>query len=146
MELNQNNQDKIDEYSIYFNDFDTNIEYKCSQFTKSKGFTKLMYLLINANNIDHRIITKYIIENKNEINKINDAKWTALHIACRNSRLFNLEIIIQILLKNGADSNFKSNNDEWTALMSASRNSNTESNFNTVKILIDYGGRSQHKR
>ncbi len=34
-----------------FKDYDYEAEYDCSEYTKSKYFSKLMYLIINVNNI-----------------------------------------------------------------------------------------------
>ena len=119
--------------------YDYHKEYNCSSITKSKYFNKLMFLLINIDKIDMKILINYILSNKNEINEKNEKGWTALHIASRNSRKINFFTdIIKLLLENGADINRKNNNG-WTALMHAARYSNIDSNNETVKLLLENG-------
>ncbi|AGC01922.1 ankyrin repeat protein [Acanthamoeba polyphaga moumouvirus] len=110
------------------------IEYNCTPTIKCKGFTKLMYYIINKNNDK---IIKNIKKNKTDINAKNSLGWTALMIACKNSRLFNNLEIIKLLLEYGADPNIQNDNG-WTALMLTSRFSHKTSTLETVKILLEH--------
>uniref|UniRef100_A0A6G6ADR8 Ankyrin repeat-containing protein n=1 Tax=Borely moumouvirus TaxID=2712067 RepID=A0A6G6ADR8_9VIRU len=114
--------------------------FPCSQYTISKYFTKLMYLIITERNHPngHQRIINYLKDNKNrqKINQKNEKGWTALMIACRNSNIWSSIETVKLLLKFGADVNLQ-NNDGWTALMLASRNSNKSSNIGTVKLLLE---------
>ena len=70
----------------YFDiDYDYNREYYCSIKTKCKHFSKLMYYIINVNNIPNgkEIIKKYIEENKDKINDKNEVGWTVLKNICK---------------------------------------------------------------
>ncbi|AGF85367.1 repeat protein [Moumouvirus goulette] len=113
------------------------IEYNCTPTIKCKGFTKLMYYIINKNNDK---IIKHINKNKNKknINAQNSLGWTALMIACKNSRLFDNLEVIKLLLDTGANPNIQNDNG-WTSLMFASRFSHKTSTLETVKILLEYG-------
>ena len=56
----------------------------------------------------------------------------------RNSKIWNIIDIVNLLLEHGADVNL-TNNRGRTALMLAARNSNKDSNVETVKLLLEYG-------
>jgi ankyrin repeat protein len=117
-----------------YNNFDANNEYPCSKNTKSKGFTLLMFTIINSNEDE---VKKILESNLECINDKNDKGWTALMIASRNTKLYG-ENIVKILIDSGANLDIQ-NNDGWTALMIASRYPNEDSTENTVQILIDAG-------
>jgi ankyrin repeat protein len=72
-----------------FASYDYENIYRCSKITSSRHFTKLMYLVINNKKYGNDILRKYILENKEEINKKNNIGWTALMIAARNSNVDN---------------------------------------------------------
>lgn len=121
-----------------FKDYNYEKEYSCSPNVIAKHFNKLMYLIININNIHNgrNFFKEYIRDNENEINEMNSAGWSALMIAVRNSKKFNLLEEIKLLIKKGADINV-TNKDGWSSLMLASRYSNENSNIETVKLLIN---------
>jgi len=105
--------------------------YYCSPFVQAKNFTQLMLCVLN-NDLENA--SSYI----SEINAKNSEEWTALHIACRNSKTFSSEEMVDFLLKNGADPNAKNNND-CTPLHWASFYSNTGSSLATVEALLRNG-------
>lgn len=124
--------------------FDIETEYECCPDIKSKGFTKLMMLVMKT--IEHpetnRDIDDYLMGYPNEINKKNKKGWTALMLVSANEQLSNKTMfdkqysyfgssIIELLLIHGADINLQ-NNDGSTALMLANSNS-------MVGLLLRHG-------
>ena len=122
-----------------FNDnpeIDPNKEYWCSPFVKSKGFTKLMKLVLMGDKyLDE--IKKELLINPSTINIKNDKGWTALIISARNTNTKSSNTIIKLLLENKANINDK-NNYGITALMYACENYRTTSSEQTVKLLLEY--------
>src|SRR5580700_4757194 len=113
-------------------EIDPNKEYWCSPLTKSKGFTKLMKLVLMGDRyLDE--IKKELLINLSTINIKNDKEWTALMISARNTNTKSSNTIIKLLLENKANINDK-DNFSCTSLMMASRNSNTKSSNETVKL------------
>ena len=89
-----------------FNNYSFDTEYPCSPVTTSKGFTNLMYLIINQ-----KIILKEDLEKlKSEINEKNEKGWTALMIACRNSNTKSSIKTVKLLLDYGAKVDVQNNN------------------------------------
>ena len=100
-----------DLFHNFYNDFDPSIEYHCSPFTKSTGWTYLGYLVMGGGNSENiEKIDEYIkLKNTNKIrkkklkklkkndqnkytnkmyeiiNETNAIGWTPLMISCRNS-------------------------------------------------------------
>src|SRR5436853_209388 len=96
------------------------VEYDCSKYDKSKGFTKLMRYVMLINKYP-KLFTdiSMMIESEPELlDKQNEKGWTALMLACHNSRVFSSEKIVEVLINTGADLNLK-NNEGFTALMFA---------------------------
>lgn len=122
-----------------FDGYDYEREYDCSEFTKANHFNKLMYLIINVNNIQNgkKILAEYIINNKNEINEKNSEGWTSLLIAARNSKKFGILEEIKLLIENGADIDATDINGRTPLMMASS--SKTDSDLETVKLLIECG-------
>src|SRR5580693_8780792 len=117
-------------------EIDPSKEYWCSPFSKSKGFTKLMKLVLMGDKyLDE--IKKELLINPSTINIKNTEGWTALIISARNTNTKSSNTIIKLLLENKADINDK-NNDGWTSLMMASIYSNKESSSETVKLLLEH--------
>ena len=114
-----------------FTDYDYETKYYCSQNTKSRHCTRLMYLIIKGINLD--IIQDYLLKNREEIDAVNEKGWTALMIACYN----NIQIV-KLLLLTGADVNIQVN-DGWTALIIASYYAGTDGNVETVRLLLERG-------
>jgi len=102
--------------------------FDCSPYTKATDFTQLM-LCVLKNDLENA--PHYLFE----INAKNSEGWTALHIACRNSRTFSSEDMVDFLLKNGADPNAKENGG-LTPLHLASIYSNSDSSLETVELLL----------
>lgn len=123
-----------------FKDYNYEKEYYCSEYTKAKYFSKLMYLIINVNNIPDgkNILREYIIKNRDEINLKNSIGRTALLIATRNIRTYNIFDETKMLIENGADVD-TTDKDGATALMSAAANSNLDSSLEAVKLLVAHG-------
>ena len=69
------------------------IEYKCSPFTNSSGFTPLMHKVMNSRKVPLNI---YYIE---DIDKQNTKGWTALMLACRNSNTDSTIETVKLLLE-----------------------------------------------
>lgn len=107
------------------------MEYDCSPFVKSKGFTGLMHLVLKTKE-NPELNDKIQYFTKDEINAKNDKGWTPLLLACRNSKTLSSNDTVKLLLKYGADINDQQC-DGWTALMMACR---YESTVETVKILL----------
>jgi ankyrin repeat protein len=128
--------DLIIEYERLFKDYDKFQEYPCSNGYYSKGFNKLMYLLVTYPNYTD-IIENYIIEHPEQINEQNEKGWTPLMIVAKKSRWYDLRIL-KALIENGAKLNIK-NNDRKTALLFALL-SNFTSNLATIKILLEAEG------
>ncbi|AEQ32948.1 ankyrin repeat protein [Acanthamoeba polyphaga mimivirus] len=126
--------------------FNDKFEYECCPGVKCGGFTELMFMVNNVNNMSsqqllsmipfHLLstcrINKYIsyIDTKNELG------WTALMIACRNSNITSSNDIVELLLTLGADTTLSNNNSE-TALILAFKYAGTGSNIDTVKLLLN---------
>ena len=137
-----------------FDGYDFNAEYQCSKFTKSRHFTKCMYLMINLNTIEKlesrlgtEIFREYVEHNPDEVLIRNKKGWTLLSIAVRNSKCLNLFDCIDILLKSTVFKNSEDvskyvnmgTNKGVTPLELACQYSNTDSSLETVKLLLKYG-------
>ena len=105
--------------------------YNCSPYTQAKNFTQLMLCVLNNN-------LKTALDYISEINAKNSEGWTALHIACINSKAFSSIEMVDLLLKNGADPNTKNNHGN-TPLHFASAYSNDTSSLATVDLLLRSG-------
>jgi len=105
--------------------------YSCSSHIQATGFTQLMICVLN-NDLENA--SSYI----GDINSKNSIEWTALHIACRNSKTFSSEEMVSFLLEKGADPNAKNNNDN-TPLHLAAGYSNEDSSLETVYLLLKNG-------
>ncbi len=116
---------------------DPNVEYECDPYTKSRGFTLLMKMVLLTKEYPelNNTIKEYIINNKEELNKQNERGWTALMLVCRNIRTKSSEDTLKVLIDAGCDLNLKDINNGWTALMYSCKYSSR----NTVKMLIDAG-------
>lgn len=113
-------------------------EFKCSKITTSSGFTPLMHLIMNNSIEDVKEYLNYK-DQLEEINKQNDKGWTALMLACRNSKIIPDGIEKVKLLLNRSDVNInKQEDDGWTALMMACGSSNEDSSLDTVKELLSH--------
>jgi ankyrin repeat protein len=122
------------------NDNNYDIEYKCISYITSKGFTKLMKLVMLIKEYPElqKEIEKVINENPEEINKQNNYGFTALTLAAINSNnLSNIETVKLLLNHTNIDVNIR-DIDGWTTLMRVSKYSNTYSNIDTVKLLLDH--------
>ena len=75
-------------------EYDYEHVYNCSKDVKATKFTPLMFDVLNNN-----LKTK----NFSNINAKNSKGWTALHIACRNTRTFSSNTMVAKLIINGAD-------------------------------------------
>ena len=94
--------------SINYSDLlncDNNEEYMCSNYTKSKGFTPLMKLVMSTKLNPN--LNKYIKNHIDIINEQNEKGWTALMLACRNSNIYSSFDTVKILLEHGSDVNIK---------------------------------------
>jgi ankyrin repeat protein len=122
---------------------DLEIEYECSPYIKSKGWTRLMQLsvLTGKESLDYSLertnaIHKFISKcSKKECNKQNTEGWTALMIAARN---YNGETTFETvkLLLNKSDPNIKENSG-WTTLMIAANNLEIIEAVEIVKLLLN---------
>ena len=124
-----------------FDGYDYEKEYECSPFEKCNHFSKLMFLIINVNNIPNgnSIIKNYILSNRDEIDKKNAKEQTALMIAAQYFDTDSSLETVKILLENNADVNL-TDIDGWTALMVAVGYSNNKINtFEIVKLLLEKG-------
>src|SRR5580698_5608724 len=116
-------------------EIDPNKEYWCSPFEISKGFTKLMKLVLMGDKyLDE--IKKELLKNSSTVNIKNTEGWTSLMISARNTNTKSSNTIIKLLLENKANINDKDNYGR-TSLMLASEFSNKESSNETVKLLLE---------
>jgi len=118
--------------------FEPSGSYRCSPLTESKGFTKMMYLLImlDCKKYAERI-NDYIARHAKHINTQNDEGWTALHIVCRSAKNYNISTI-KCMLDYGAKVNMQTGGG-WTALMLAAQFTDNDDNIGIVKLLLEYG-------
>lgn len=128
MNFNDENIDTIPNPDVY---------YMCSPLSDSKGMTYLMKLCLMTIKYPHLNdkIDEYLSDNKEELNKQNACKWTALMLACANLDTWSSKETIKILLKNNANVNLQNDND-LTALMFASINPDNISVRETIKLLL----------
>jgi len=127
---------------------DINREYYISPYTKSKGLTHLMKLVLCAKNNDEclEMIKKIVNNDPKEVGEYCAEGWTSLMIACRNG---NIEIVKLLLDRSDIDINInKQHNEGRTALMLACRygNINSNSNLKTVKLLSSHPGIDVNKQ
>ncbi len=129
----------ITELKYLFED-DSELEYKCSPYSSSEGFTHLHKCVLRTN--DYPILNSYIEgllkNNQNMINEQNKNVWTALMLASRNANTVSSERTVEILIENGAKVNIQ-NCFGATALHYAVTNSQTDSTESVVKLLLDHG-------
>ena len=153
--------DDYDYEKEYDYDYEKKHDYDSEQYLKCNHFSKLMFLIINANSIPngHTLLKNYILTNQYEINNKNAKGWTALHIAARNSNIYSSGTVqlllenntnvntwkqvgletVKLLLENGADVNLATYDDDSTALMVAAQYSNTYSSLEIVELLLEKG-------
>lgn len=118
-------------------DYDNDMEYLCSKYTKSKNFTILMFAIINSDKFTEEEMETIVKEYTGKINDKNRKKWTVLHIVCANNYKYKISMV-KLLFKYGADVNIK-NNCGHTALHIASTYSDKENSVNVVKLLLQNG-------
>lgn len=114
--------------------------YRYHNFDYSKGFTPLMYLVSELDDINYDKFEEFVKNNKDQINIQNNYKYTALTIVCRNDRLNDKlinkekskEKIIKILLDAGADPNLQERYGNTALLIACG-----ELNKNIIKMLIN---------
>lgn len=100
---------------MLFDNFDPTLEYDCSPYVKSTGFTKLMYIIINIK--DDPALRNDIKNYVDIIDVQNDQGWIAFMIACRNCSSSGFETV-KMLYDLGANIHLP-NNKGSTAFMSA---------------------------
>lgn len=126
----------------FVGEYDVDIEYPCYNDEYSKGFTKLMYLIITEKNNPngHKNIVSYLSDKKNvkSINQKNKKGYTALNIAVRNCGIWCSYKTVRFLLEKGAKTNIK-NNEGITPLIFASFNARFCEGFNVINLLLKYG-------
>lgn len=129
---NKSYQAFIDEHQRigeYYLAYDTTCKY---------GPTYLMKkVLLN----DLKTVEKMLKEDNSEINAHADNMWTALHVACANSKTWCSEEMVLLLLKYGADKHIgaKSIDIRYTSFVIAARYSDSTSTLKTFEILLDHG-------
>ena len=110
---------------------DKNKLYDCSPYVQATNFTQLMLCVLNN---DVKNAANYI----GDINTKSSYDSTALHIACKNSKRFSFEEMVEFLLRNGADPNAK-DNDDWTPLHHAVYDPNNTGSLEIVDLLLRNG-------
>lgn len=117
---------------------DLDAVYACARITACGGFTLLHKLVLLTKKYPelNDVIKEYIAFYPEEINKVNELGWSALHLAARNSNIKSSNETVRILLQNGAiiDAQLIAGH---AALMLASMYTNNDSNIETVKLLLD---------
>jgi ankyrin repeat protein len=123
-----------------FDDYDYNKQYSCSPYSNCSGFSKLMYIIINdSSNNMNSFIEKFINDNPDEINKLNDRGWTVLHTLARFIKHNTDSLLPLLLIEKGVGLNIQDLYG-YTALMIAVRcYSYPQNNLNILKILIEKG-------
>ncbi|BCS82696.1 putative ankyrin repeat protein [Cotonvirus japonicus] len=121
--------------------YNINDKYPCCPGIKCDGFTYLMYLIAYQDQIDN--IENEILKNLTNINHQNSLGWTALMIACGNTKIPNIKLI-KLLLENGADTNIQNNIGNNSVMVtfnysSKNKRQNYRDNSTIIKLLIDYG-------
>ena len=120
-------------------EFDPKQKYQCTPNTRSKGLTKLMFMVINARYFSGQQVVDHIAANPLELNKRNKYGHTALFLACRNSSTISSIEIVKVLIQAGA--NLERGPRCRTPLLVACRFSATDSSLETVKVLISAGAK-----
>ena len=117
------------------------IKYPCSPVTESKGFSRLMWLVIHLDDFSEFLPRiKHIIAHStpSQLDYQNDNGWTVLMILSRSTKRKYYVELLELLIRAGAGLDFQTS-DGWTALMCASRYSNIDSTERTVELLIRAG-------
>jgi len=136
---------QFNELNLYIDDPGT--EYFCSPLgcDISSGFNQLQKMILYNDKKNMYDEIKILIDTRPElINHQNGQGWTALMIACTNSRKYNTLGIIELLLKCPCININAQQCRGWTALMLAARNSNTFSNIETVRLLLGHPNTDIH--
>lgn len=118
---------------------DLNAIYDCSRIRACAGFTLLHKLVLLTKKYPklNDVIKEYIALYPEEINKVNERKWSALHLAARNSNTKSSIETVEILLKNGSIIDAQANTGDTVLILAV--HTNDGSNIETVKLLLDYG-------
>lgn len=125
-----------------FKDYNYDGYYPCSPYLNSRHCTKLMYLIMNVKVIQNGkdVLRDYILNNKDEINKKNDEKWTALMIAVQNNRDFCILEEIKLLIKNGAVINEKNSFGDTALILATTKSKNHENlELELIELLLNNG-------
>lgn len=117
-------------------------EYHCYRNTYAKHFTPLMFFASVPGYLKHKNLldelSKYISENKAELDKQNSLGLTALMLACLHVRDINSTVIIEQLIDAGANLEIKDNSG-WTALTYSVGFSKVFSSASVVELLLNKG-------
>jgi ankyrin repeat protein len=122
------------------NDDNYYIEYKCISYITSKGFTKLMKLVMLTNEYPElqQEIEQIINDNPEEINKQNHYGFTALILASGNSNMYSNIDTVKLLLNHPSINVNIQDNEGCSALMRVAKYCNTYSNIDTFKLLLKH--------
>jgi ankyrin repeat protein len=113
--------------------YDKHVPYPCSKEIKSKGFNKLMYLLVTfPNRIE--LLIKYIIDHPEQINEQNNEGWTPLMIVAQNGRQYDPQIL-KSLIAHGSNLDIRNDLRQTASILALK--SNSDSNLATFKILLE---------
>src|SRR6266705_823971 len=78
--------------------------FQCHISTHANNFTPLMYMIMNARNLNsEKELAEYIATHKEEIDKQNSKGWTALMLACANCNICSTRNAVRLLVEGGAN-------------------------------------------
>src|SRR5205085_6307807 len=116
------------------------VEYKGSPYANSKGFTKLMkWVLLTNEHPELLLDIEFLIKSNPEIlDKQNEQGWTALMMACRNSKTWSSDSTVELLITYKANLDLQTPYGS-TALILACANYTLDSSETTIKLLLNAG-------
>lgn len=113
-------------------------EYNCSPLTKSRGFTKLMHMVMSMReNENYDELKEHILKYPNELDAQNEKGWTALILAVRNYKTCSTKETVMILVELGCDVNIQENGGSNALIVSWVDGVCVE----IVKLLLDNGAK-----
>lgn len=111
--------------------------HECTTFIHASDFTPLMYIILNAREIENDdVLNNYIQQYKETINDQNSKGWTALMLACANCKNTSTKKAVELLLNAGANANLINNNGNNALMLTAEKGSNYVVDC-VIKLLLD---------
>jgi len=117
------------------------ILHKCSRYVKSRGFDYIHKIVMKTKKypIAIDILKEYLDIFPKKINRQNDRGWTALHLACKNSKTKSTEETVEFLLSYSYINVNLQNDNGFTPLhLACELYNSSDTTERTVKLLIKH--------